>query len=447
MNLVSSYACVEKDERSLAKFEQEGTIYVLNRISHTTGLLFAAAALCTAQVTFTEYALPSGGAPYVITAGPDGNTWFTEPSGNRIGKITPAGLITEFTIPTLGSLPIGIARGPDGNLWFTEATASKIGRISPSGVFAEFPLSPGRYPYGIVAGPDGNLWFAEADGNRIGRITTAGIITEFPLPSPGSGPNFIAVGSDGNLWFAEDAGNRIGRITTSGVITEFPVATPGSSPSFLNSGPDGNLWFVEYPVNRIGRISVGGVITEFAIPTPGSIPEAIATGPDGNLWFAEEIGKIARITPSGVITEFPIPSGAAAVGITMGPDGSLWFTESFANRIGKAAVCSAPIITTLSASPSLLWPPNHKMVSVNLAQSVSGGCGLVACQIVSVTSTEPAGGDPDWVITGNLTLSLRATRLGNGPGRTYTITVKCTDGSGNQATRTVTVIVPHDQGQ
>src|SRR3954471_19246906 len=38
--------------------------------------------------------------PLGITAGPDANLWFTERVGNKIGRITPAGTITEFTIPT-----------------------------------------------------------------------------------------------------------------------------------------------------------------------------------------------------------------------------------------------------------------------------------------------------------------------------------------------------------
>jgi hypothetical protein len=75
----------------------------------------------------------------------------------------------------------------------------------------------------------------------------------------------------------------------------------------------------------------------------------------------------------------------------------------------------------------------------------------VSCNIISVTSNEPPGSDAvatgDALITGNLTLDLRAERLGNGLGRVYTITVQCTDASSNSATKTVTVTVPHDQEQ
>src|SRR6266567_4664757 len=126
----------------------------------------------------TEFATSTAGSkPEGITAGPDGNLWFTEFDGNKIGRISPDGSITEFRLPTdCGSVvycePSAITAGPDGNLWFTEFDGNKIGRISPGGTIKEFPLSNGNStPEGITAGPDGNLWFTEVDGNKIGRIT------------------------------------------------------------------------------------------------------------------------------------------------------------------------------------------------------------------------------------------------------------------------------------
>src|SRR5438309_4945426 len=60
------------------------------------------------------------GGPFGITSGPDGNLWFTEVHGNKIGQVTTQGVFTEFPVPTAGCDPYGIAAGPDGNLWFTE---------------------------------------------------------------------------------------------------------------------------------------------------------------------------------------------------------------------------------------------------------------------------------------------------------------------------------------
>ncbi len=72
--------------------------------------------------SITEFPLPSGSfAPYGITAGPDGNLWFTESGANAIGMINPTThAISSFTVPTANAGPYGITAGPDGNLWFTE---------------------------------------------------------------------------------------------------------------------------------------------------------------------------------------------------------------------------------------------------------------------------------------------------------------------------------------
>jgi HYR domain len=128
---------------------------------------------------------------------------------------------------------------------------------------------------------------------------------------------------------------------------------------------------------------------------------------------------------------------------------------------GNPASCTAavevvdttpPVIGSLTATPNVLWPPNHKMVPVVAAVSVSDICdSSAACHIVSVSSNESidGGGDghtvPDWVITGPLTVNLRAERAGGGSGRIYTIHVECTDASANTTSRSVEVRVPHDQ--
>ena len=80
---------------------------------------------------------------------------------------------------------------PDGN---------RVGRITTAGQITEFRLPhPGSFPSAISTGPDGHVWFTELDGNRIGRITPEGSITEFAVPTPDSGPRGLAVGHDNQL--------------------------------------------------------------------------------------------------------------------------------------------------------------------------------------------------------------------------------------------------------
>ena len=109
----------------------------------------------------------------------------------------------------------------------------------------------------------------------------------------------------------------------------------------------------------------------------------------------------------------------------------------------------------VTATPNVLWPPNHKMRPIRITIEGTDASGTVTGQIVSVTSSEPdrgtCTGDAaiDWVIgPGPLDLMLRAERSGRSKnGRIYTITVQESDGAGNDTTQTVTVTVPHDQGK
>jgi virginiamycin B lyase len=82
----------------------------------------------TSGVFWGDYPVLSG-SPWGITAGPDGALWFTVTDA-YIGRITIAGSITEYLVPTANSDPFWITLGPDGALWFTEYSAGKIGRLA-----------------------------------------------------------------------------------------------------------------------------------------------------------------------------------------------------------------------------------------------------------------------------------------------------------------------------
>ncbi|MDP9023957.1 MAG: hypothetical protein M3N13_01100 [Candidatus Eremiobacteraeota bacterium] len=285
--------------------------------------------------TFAEFKVPAGSLIQDITAGPDGNLWFTEESA-KLGRVTPSGTVTEFPLPSPLSTLRGITAGADGNLWFADQGSNKIGRITPGGVVTEFSLlTANSAPNGIAAGSDGNLWFTEFSANNIGRITPSGVVTEFPIPSINTQPVVITAGPDGNLWFTENRTRAIGRITPAGTITEFPV--PQNLNTGLTTGPDGNLWFTEFDTqNKIGQITPSGVVREF-VGLSGNDARGVTAGPDGAVWFTEaDVNKVGRITPSGAITEFSIPTANShPSAITKGPDGNLWFVEDNVSKIGR----------------------------------------------------------------------------------------------------------------
>src|SRR5262249_40697056 len=160
----------------------------------------------------------------------------------NVGRITPAGQITEFTIPVpsgVHAVSIGsITTGPDGNLWFVHDGI--LARISPTGDLTDHVAEVGDA--GIVAGPDGNLWASGAVvdpqtgqtvSGFIDRISLTGSITQLDLTSPDNTPGSITVGPDGNLWFTQPSVDQIGRITPAGQVSVFPVPTEFSEPTAI----------------------------------------------------------------------------------------------------------------------------------------------------------------------------------------------------------------------
>lgn len=371
-----------------AAFRESGPLRALEPSNPPPGMAAPAISFTHAvsDLTFTQFPLPTANSlPTVITGGPDGALWFVEAGANKIGRITTAGVLTEFAVP---STPFGITAGPDGAIWFTEPTAAKIGRITVAGAVTEYPLAANSGPNQITAGPDGALWFTDGPRNAIGRITTAGVVSEFTIPTPDAQPWGIISGPDGNVWFAEQSGNpttkgsrgAIGRITPGGTITEFRSSIPEATPVGIVAGPDGNLWFTEFNSFRVGRITTDGIITE-SQRLPGEIrgESSLTVGPDGALWFPDDLtpyGKISRLTTSWNLSEFELPSpDVRSRGIATGADGNVWFTDFGGNKVWRAAVMGSTSQCT-TGSQTLCLNAERFRVQVNWRVPSQGTSGV-----------------------------------------------------------------------
>jgi hypothetical protein len=118
-------------------------------------------------------------------------------------------------------------------------------------------------------------------------------------------------------------------------------------------------------------------------------------------------------------------------------------------------VDTTPPTITISAAPSMLWPPNGKMVPVTVSGMMSDSqSGVNASTAVFSVLDEYGRVQPQGSIAlgagGNysFTVLLEPFRDGNDKdGRTYTITVSARDNAGNLASISTVVSVPHDQGQ
>jgi hypothetical protein len=127
---------------------------------------------------------------------------------------------------------------------------------------------------------------------------------------------------------------------------------------------------------------------------------------------------------------------------------------------------TAPPSLLVSLSPSVLWPPNHKMVAISASREVVDLCDAdpqVQLEFIGINESETRNTyDPafDGSLENGITqndiqgadlgtddreFALRAERTGTGAGRTYTVIYTASDDSGNATSATSTVTVPHNQ--
>ncbi len=136
---------------------------------------------------------PSAGLNGIVT-GSDGNVWFMEDATGKIGRITPQGQVTEFTTGfSTKAAPFVIAAGPDGNIWVGQGFGgltgnegyNRIARVTPAGVVTQFSgdvenlTTPGPIT-GIHAGVGETVWFTQQGTNFINKLSLA---QETPLTS------------------------------------------------------------------------------------------------------------------------------------------------------------------------------------------------------------------------------------------------------------------------
>jgi len=105
-----------------------------------------------------------------------------------------------------------------------------------------------------------------------------------------------------------------------------------------------------------------------------------------------------------------------------------------------------PPTVTITATPNMLWPPNHKMVGVTVGGQATDSLSGITSTAFKVTdeykTVEP-------LISGfNTTIQLESWRNGDDlDGRMYTISAIAKDKANNQASASTKVICPHDQGK
>ncbi|HEX6730601.1 MAG TPA: S8 family serine peptidase [Pyrinomonadaceae bacterium] len=345
-----------------------------------------------------------------------------------IGPIEDVNSTLDVTAPLL----------PDG---FSSAiTGTQTGRINrflpPSSCDAE-KTNPGLFTNEGVRRFDAYTFTACANSCITMRLNT-GNINLFPVVYRG-----LFNPADQTANYYADPGS-----SASGASFSFNVTAGETYTVVVNEVNPGEGVGNNYNLNVFGCMVNCEPTNQ--VPVAKAKNVTVAAGPNCNANASVDDGSFDADGDPLTITQSPAgpyPIGTTNVLLTVkDPSGA----TSQAMATVTVDDSTGPDVTGASVSPDSIWPPNQQMVPVTVSYSASDSCSSASC-VLSVSSNEPVSGQgddsaPDWVIVDNRHVILRAERSSKGNGRVYTIRIDCTDGSGNQTVKTVTVRVPKSQG-
>lgn len=218
---------------------------------------------------------------------------------------------------------------------------------------------------------------------------------------------------------------------------------------------DLNSYSLEDPVRLLTEAGYANLVKEFA---GGDATGYVFAGQWGNLDHALATQSLAsQVTGAGIynvnadepnVLDYNLEFKSAAL------QASLYAPDEYRSADHDPVLVglqldSTPPTLQLSATPTVLWPANHKLVEVRVTAVATDAVDAApTVTLVAATSSEPDDGLGDGDTTGDVvrlddfTFLLRAERAGGGPGRTYTLTYRATDDYGNATSGAVTVAVP-----
>jgi streptogramin lyase len=293
----------------------------------------------------TDYAIPTANSnPTSIIRGPNGDLWFAEDGASKIASIAPAtGAIVEYPIP---EAPVQITAGPDGNIYFSSNASTPgvvglqtgIGTLDPSTGATSYKWSGDdaevfyRISPSIATGPDGNLYVSNYNGIAKALIIAPnqaaiqsvvysdpsgqGTFTGGPLAGA---TVYIDLKGDGTL----DPGDPSAVTNPNGYYTFLGLA-PGTYtlrvvtyPGQTVTGPGGSSRIVTLTGGSLGGPATFGILA----PSP-TLPLAMNPAPFGTNnpdVSTAEVNGLYQI----ILNRAPDPPGGAAAVAYLKNGGSL----------------------------------------------------------------------------------------------------------------------------
>lgn len=277
-----------------------------------------------------------------IIEGADGNLWFIEVLTKNIVVMSKSGVyLNRYALPSTLTYADSISRGHDGNIWFTVTGSSnptRFGKITPAGVMTTYTLPTGYVgrTTNIVSGSDGYMYTGLSNGSTsntfIQKYDTNGSLIwakQTDIMSVEVATDYV----NGVVWYA--GLNKIGNINPQGDKIEYAMPVSLGTVWAMTMGVDGKVWFINNS-GKVGNVSIDGTFSSlYSLGTTSS--GDIRSGMDGNMWVTGGQDRaMIRVTLAGAATVFTMPGNWPSPNrIAAGSDGNIWFTDTSQKKLVK----------------------------------------------------------------------------------------------------------------
>lgn len=229
-------------------------------------------------------------------------------------------------------------------------------------------------------------------------------------PAAGAGDQFVELDSDGPDLIYQDVATSAG----STYRLEFLYSARPNTPAVQNQF----------------QVSAGS-----ATATIGPLTSGTQTN-----WLTYTLDFVASGSTSRI--EF----------LDLSPEDPVGGFGAYVDEVSVVLVNEPPDCSGVTASPTVLTPPNHRLETVAVAGATDPEGDVVTITITGVTQDEPVNDVGDGTTAHDAVagatpaqVQLRAERAGSGDGRVYSIAYTASDPSGASCSGSVTVSVPHQQ--
>jgi probable HAF family extracellular repeat protein len=262
-------------------------------------------------------------------------------------------------------------------------------------------------------------------GQMVGSFTTDAGSHAFRLETSGSLTDVGTLGGTTSSACGLDADGRVGGQSNVGTETHafvFSGTTLTDVHSFVS--PFSTITTMANGIG-VGSFTVSDGVSHALLWDAGGAVDLNSRIPSNSGWVLTDA---VAVSPNGKIVGYGRRGDSARVFRLTPP----------ADTPPPPADTTAPVMSSVTADPSSIWPPKGQMVTVRTSAVATDNSGEApTCTLATVTVGGAAA--PDATVIAPDTASVKAVG-----GRIYTFNERCVDGAGNEARSSVDVEVPAD---